>query len=224
MLEPLIPNDRHTSSNLLKLIEFWCSCWHWRCRILTVFIWKNLAFRSIFLIILITWGNNAPSMGRIYLLSINLGLGKSWACKHWKIENIYLPFWCHPFVLDLRCSCHLFVIFLTCFCHFVVIFSFYCHFIVILGMGKWRACPGEFVFGPAWTRSCLPAQGAGLGGGRLKNRVGGLGPGWNGPGGRLRAGKRGRPGNSKNATLPARESFFFSLHLFACFLRFPNRE
>ena len=54
--------------------------------------------------------------------------------------------------------------------------------------------------------------------GRLKNRVGGPGPGWNGPGGRLRPEKRGRPGNSKNATLPARESFF--LHFFCIFFAF----
>ena len=53
--------------------------------------------------------------------------------------------------------------------------------------------------------------------GRLKNRVGGRGRGENGPGG-LRPEKRGRPGNSKNATLPARESFF--LHCFAFFSHF----
>ena len=50
--------------------------------------------------------------------------------------------------------------------------------------------------------------------GRLKNREMAR------RGGRLRPEKRGRPGNSKNATLPARESFFciffaFSLHFFA---------
>ena len=55
----------------------------------------------------------------------HLVLGKSWACKHWKIKNIY------------------FVIFVSCFCHsglslwiWVVIYvsflSFCCHFIVIL--------------------------------------------------------------------------------------------
>ena len=59
----------------------------------------------------------------------------------------------------------------------------------------------------AWTRSCLPAGVQG----RLKNRVGGRGG----------AQARG-PGNSKNATLPARESFFcilfaFSLHFFCIF-------
>ena len=54
--------------------------------------------------------------------------------------------------------------------------------------------------------------------GRLKNP----GPGWNGPGGRLRPEKRGRPGNSKNATLPARESFFlhFCLHFLCIILAF----
>ena len=61
--------------------------------------------------------------------------------------------------------------------------------------------------------------------GRLKNRV----RGEMARGGRLRPEKRGRPGNSKNATLPARESFvlhfccicfaFFS-HFFACFCIF----
>ena len=52
--------------------------------------------------------------------------------------------------------------------------------------------------------------------GRLKNRVGGPGPRWNGSGGRLRPEKRGRPGNSKNATLPARESFFGIFWHFLC--------
>ena len=47
--------------------------------------------------------------------------------------------------------------------------------------------------------------------GRLKNRV----RGEMARGGRLRPEKRGRPGNSKNATLPARESFF--LHFFCIF-------
>ena len=51
--------------------------------------------------------------------------------------------------------------------------------------------------------------------GRLKNRVGG--PGWNGPGETPQAKKRGRPGNSKNATLPARESFFCIFFVFFCF-------
>ena len=57
--------------------------------------------------------------------------------------------------------------------------------------------------------------------GRLKNRVRGeMARGW-----RLRPEKRGRPGNSKNATLPARESFFLHflcifLHFFRIFLHF----
>ena len=50
--------------------------------------------------------------------------------------------------------------------------------------------------------------------GRLKNRV----RGEMARGGRLRPEKRGRPGNSKNATLPARESFFS--HVFAFFAFF----
>ena len=50
--------------------------------------------------------------------------------------------------------------------------------------------------------------------GRLKNRV----RGEMARGGRLRPEKRGRPGNSKNATLPARESFV--LHFFAFVLHF----
>ena len=76
--------------------------------------------------------------------------------------------------------------------------------------------------GLPWTRSCLPARGAGP----AQKPGGGAGPGWNGPGGgRLRPEKRGRPGNSKNATLPARESFFFCiffaffvLHVFCIFM------
>ena len=57
--------------------------------------------------------------------------------------------------------------------------------------------------------------------GRLKNRVGGPGPGWNGPGGRLRPEKRGRPGNSKNATLRTRVIFWhFFCIFFAFFLHF----
>ena len=58
----------------------------------------------------------------------------------------------------------------------------------------------------------------------------GCGVKWPG-GGRLRPKKRGRPGNSKNATLPARESFFcifciflhvfnFFSHVFCIFLHF----
>ena len=61
--------------------------------------------------------------------------------------------------------------------------------------------------------------------GRLKNRV----RGEMARGGRLRPEKRGRPGNSKNATLPARESFFciffaFFSHFFAffCIFAFPR--
>ena len=54
--------------------------------------------------------------------------------------------------------------------------------------------------------------------GRLKNRVGGRGRGEMARGGRLRPEKRGRPGNSKNATLPARESFF--LHFFCIVFAF----
>ena len=66
--------------------------------------------------------------------------------------------------------------------------------------------------------------------GRLKNRVGGRGRGEMARGGRLRPEKRGRPGNSKNATLPARESFFFAFfcisqtrsHFFGIFFAFPR--
>ena len=53
--------------------------------------------------------------------------------------------------------------------------------------------------------------------GRLKNRV----RGEMARGGRLRPEKRGRPGNSKNATLPARESFFrHFFHFFCLFFAF----
>ena len=61
--------------------------------------------------------------------------------------------------------------------------------------------------------------------GRLKNRGGGRSE--MARGGRLRPERRGRPGNSKNATLPARESFFFHflsgfffLHCFCIFCIF----
>ena len=59
----------------------------------------------------------------------------------------------------------------------------------------------------------------GWGAGPAQKPGGGAGAGVKWPVGRLRAGKRGRPGNSKNATLPARESFFFAF-LFACSLHF----
>ena len=61
---------------------------------------------------------------------------------------------------------------------------------------------GELALGKAWGEPAQkPGEGAGAG---VK---------W------PRAGKRGRPGNSKNATLPAREFFFF-----AFLLHFPNWE
>ena len=58
-----------------------------------------------------------------------------------------------------------------------------------------------------------------------KTGWGGRGRGEMARGGRLRPEKRGRPGNSKNATLPARESFFciffaFSLHFFCIVFAF----
>ena len=58
---------------------------------------------------------------------------------------------------------------------------------------------GELALGNSFSRLGVQAW-AGRGRGEMA-RVG-----------RLRAGKRGRPGNSKNATLPARELFF--LHFF----------
>ena len=76
---------------------------------------------------------------------IQLLLGKSWACKHWKFQNnyfvIFLHFCCIFFafgfvILDLCCHfLSFFVISLSFLCHFL---SFVCHFIVILGTGKWR--------------------------------------------------------------------------------------
>ena len=83
-------------------------------------------------------------------------------------------------------------------------------------MKKDRA--GELALGNSFSRLGVQAW-AGRGRGEMA-RVG-----------RLRAGKRGRPGNSKNATLPARESCFcIFLHFFyisktgSRFLHFPNRE
>ena len=137
MLEPLISDDRHTSSNLLKLIEFGCSLLTLEMSDFDRFHLKELGFQ-------INLPDNPDnfreqcSIRRIYLLSINLGLGKSWACKHWKIENIYfvmlVSFFCHS---ELSCwICVVVVIYLSCFCDFL---SFCCHFVVIClrSWGPW---------------------------------------------------------------------------------------
>ena len=59
----------------------------------------------------------------------HLVLGKSWACKHWKIKNIY-------FVIFVSCFCHsglslwIWVVIYASLC--VIWLSYVCHFIVIL--------------------------------------------------------------------------------------------
>ena len=73
---------------------------------------------------------------------------------------------------------------------------------------------GNSFLGLPGTRSCLPARGAGPaqkpgGGGRGRGEMAR-------GGGRLRPEKPGRPGNSKNATLPARESFCAYFWHFLC--------
>ena len=68
-----------------------------------------------------------------------LVLGKSWACKHWKIQNNYfvisLSFFCHFFWIRfvvLNLCWHFLCIFGSFFGHFFVIFlSFVCHVFVI---------------------------------------------------------------------------------------------
>ena len=54
--------------------------------------------------------------------STPLVLGKSWACKHWKIKHIY-------FVILVSFCCHFFVIHV---CHFGFALSFCCHLFVSL--------------------------------------------------------------------------------------------
>ena len=66
-------------------------------------------------------------------------LGKSWTCKHWKIQNNYfvisLSFFCHFFWIRfvvLNLCWHFLCIFGSFFGHFFVIFlSFVCHVFVI---------------------------------------------------------------------------------------------
>ena len=137
-------------------------------------------------------------------------------------------------ILDLRC--HFVVICFCFFCHFaVILLSFVCHFIVILGTGKWKKMlktwlPWQtfcyLVAAPnrrnkcrnswkasRWRRigqgsfpwkihfwACLDEELSPGSGCRAGSKTGwGAGPG--GPE------KRGRPGNSKNVTLPAQSCF-----------------
>ena len=63
-------------------------------------------------------------------------LGKSWACKHWKIKIFILPFFAlvsHFLSFVFACVCD-FCFALSFFCHFVL------HFIVILVSGMQTKC------------------------------------------------------------------------------------
>ena len=204
-----------------------------------------------------------------YTQSLGLRLGKSWACKHWKIKHIYfvilVSFCCHFFVIQV---CH-FGFALSFVCHlFVILRSFCCHLFVILlsfWKGKWKKILRKWlpwqtfcylVAAPKTRNKCRNSWKAS----RRWRRIGQgacldeeLSPGWGAgpaqkPGGGPGGGQARGPGNSKNAALPARESFFcilfafsfvFFKHLFfafffafprlgvifwACFLHFPNRE
>ena len=77
-------------------------------------------------------------------------------------------------------------------------------------------------FGPAWTRSCLPGSGAGLGGGRLKKPGWGAGAaggemarGWAAQG----RGSGGRPGKLQKRNFTSTGILFF-LHVLCIFFAF----
>ena len=154
-----------------------------------------------------------------------------------------LSFFCHFFVISVSFFCHLFVILLSFYCHFgngkmekkhCLKMTTMTDLLLSRGSTKYKEQvekllesqpavkkdrAGELALGNSFLG--LPGRGvvSRLGvQGRLKNRVGGRGRGEMAPGGRLRPEKRGRPGNSKNATLPARESFFS--HFFCSFFAF----
>ena len=73
------------------------------------------------------------------------------------------------------------------------------------------ACPGKFVFGPAWTRSCLPARGAGP----AQKPGGGAGAGVKWPGG----GGSG-PRSGADLETPKTQLYQHASHVFCIFLHF----
>ena len=147
-----------------------------------------------------------------------------WVCHFGFTLSFFLVILCHFFVMFFG---HL-------FCHFFVIF---CHLFVILGTGKWKkkslkhdyhdrpftlwqhqiqgtgCLPWEIRFWACLDEELSPGPGCRAG---SKTGWGGRGRGEMAGRGRLRPEKRGRPGNSKNATLPARESCFCIFLHFLC--------
>ena len=154
--------------------------------------------------------------------------------------HLGLSFWIYVVVFFwsfcvIFLSCFLVICFVISLSFFVICLSLF----VILGTGKWKkkslkhdyhdrpftlwqhqiqgtgCLPWEIRFWACLDEELSPGPGCRAG---SKTGWGGRGRGEMAGRGRLRPEKRGRPGNSKNATLPARESCF--LHFFAFSLPF----
>ena len=167
------------------------------------------------------------------------------ACVLHFFLHLGLSFWIYVVVFFGHFVSFFVMFFGHLFCHFFVICL---SLFVILGTGKWKkkslkhdyhdrpftlwqhqiqgtgCLPWEIRFWACLDEELSPGPGCRAG---SKTGWGGRGRGEMAGRGRLRPEKRGRPGNSKNATLPARESCFlhffaFSLPFFAFFFAFPR--
>ena len=172
-----------------------------------------------------------------------------WGLSFW----ICVVIFCHVFVISLSFLCHFFVICLSFYCHFIVILgtgkwrkkmTTMTDLLLSRGSTKYKEQvqkllesqpavkkdrAGELALGNSFLG--LPGRGvvSRLGvQGRLKNRVGGPGPGWNGPGGGGSGPRSGADLETPKTQLYQHASHFFCIffaffsHFFTFFLHFPD--